>query len=123
MVSGESVIAVAMTEPGTGSDLQSIRTTAVRDGDEYVINGAKTFISNGVLCDLLVIVAKTNDSISLFVAEVNELKGFERGRVLEKIGQHGQDTCELSFTDTVSYTHLTLPTKEDECRSRWSPYQ
>lgn len=99
MVSGESVIAVAMTEPGTGSDLQSIRTTAVRDGDEYVINGAKTFISNGVLCDLLVIVAKTNDSISLFVAEVNELKGFERGRVLEKIGQHGQDTCELSFTD------------------------
>ncbi|MDI9916560.1 acyl-CoA dehydrogenase family protein [Rhodococcus sp. IEGM 1379] len=99
LVSGEMVIAVAMTEPGTGSDLQSIRTTAVREGDEYVINGSKTFISNGSHCDLLVIVAKTEAGISLIVAETNGLAGFERGRVLEKIGQHGQDTCELSFTD------------------------
>ncbi|HEU0190703.1 MAG TPA: acyl-CoA dehydrogenase family protein [Mycobacterium sp.] len=99
MVSGEMVIAVAMTEPGTGSDLQSIRTTAVRDGDEYVINGSKTFISNGSHCDLVVIVVKTGPGLSLVVAETNGLAGFERGRVLEKIGQHGQDTRELSFTD------------------------
>lgn len=99
LVSGEMVVAVAMTEPGTGSDLQSIRTTAVRDGDEYIINGSKTFISNGSHCDLLIIVAKTENGISLIVAEVADLAGFERGRVLEKIGQHGQDTRELSFTD------------------------
>lgn len=102
--SGEAVLAVAMTEPGTGSDLQAVRTTAVREGDEYVINGSKTFISNGSLCDLLVIVAKTDPSqgskgISLIVAETTDLPGFERGRVLKKIGQHGQDTRELSFTD------------------------
>ncbi|MCJ0907268.1 acyl-CoA dehydrogenase family protein [Rhodococcus sp. ARC_M6] len=104
MASGEMVIAVAMTEPSTGSDLQAVRTTAIREGDEYVINGSKTFISNGTHCDLLVIVAKTDISggskgISLIVAETNGLEGFERGRVLEKIGQHGQDTRELSFTD------------------------
>ncbi|QBJ96473.1 acyl-CoA dehydrogenase [Rhodococcus sp. ABRD24] len=101
---GESVLAIAMTEPGTGSDLQSVRTTAVREGNEYVINGSKTFISNASHCDLLVIVAKTDTSagargISLFVAETAQLAGFERGRVLHKIGQHGQDTRELSFTD------------------------
>lgn len=104
MTSGEMVIGVAMTEPGTGSDLQAVRTTAVRDGDDYVINGSKTFISNATHCDLLVIVAKTDPAggakgISLFVAETQGLDGFERGRVLEKIGQHGQDTRELSFTD------------------------
>ena len=104
LVTGESVIAIAMTEPGTGSDLQAVRTTAVRDGDDYVINGSKTFISNGTHCDLVIIVAKTDPAqgakgISLIVAEVNDLPGFERGRVLEKIGQHGQDTRELSFTD------------------------
>lgn len=103
-VSGESVLAIAMTEPGTGSDLQAIRTTAVRDGDHYVINGSKTFISNASHCDLLIIVAKTDPSkgakgMSLFVAETENLAGFERGRVLDKIGQHGQDTRELSFTD------------------------
>jgi acyl-CoA dehydrogenase len=101
---GEAVLAIAMTEPGTGSDLQSVRTTAVRDGDDYVINGSKTFISNGSHCDLLIIVAKTDPSqgakgISLFVAETSNLPGFERGRMLQKIGQHGQDTRELSFTD------------------------
>lgn len=102
--SGESVLAIAMSEPGTGSDLQAVRTTAVRDGDHYVINGSKTFISNATHCDLVVLVAKTDptrgaEGISLFVAETNGLHGFERGRVLEKIGQHGQDTRELSFTD------------------------
>jgi acyl-CoA dehydrogenase len=101
---GESVLAIAMTEPGTGSDLQSVRTTARLDGDHYVVNGSKTFISNGTHCDLLVIVCKTDPSqgakgISLLVAEVDGLEGFERGRVLQKLGQHGQDTRELSFTD------------------------
>jgi acyl-CoA dehydrogenase len=105
IISGDAVLAIAMTEPGTGSDLQSVRTTAVREGDEYVINGSKTFISNGTHCDLLVIVAKTEPSegaagISLIVAETNDaLEGFERGRVLEKVGQHGQDTRELFFSD------------------------
>ncbi|QXC46862.1 acyl-CoA dehydrogenase family protein [Rhodococcus qingshengii] len=102
--SGEYVLAIAMTEPGTGSDLQSVRTTAIRDGDHYVVNGSKTFISNGTHCDLLVIVAKTDPSlgskgISLLVAETCELEGFERGRVLKKIGMHGQDTRELFFAD------------------------
>ena len=104
MASGEFVLAIAMTEPGTGSDLQSVRTNAIRDGDHYIINGSKTFISNATHCDLLVIVAKTDPAhgakgISLVVAETQGLAGFERGRVLKKIGQHGQDTRELSFVD------------------------
>ena len=104
IISGETVLAIAMTEPGTGSDLQAVRTTAIRDGDHYVINGSKTFISNGSLCDMVVIVAKTDPTqgaagVPLIVAEVNDLPGFERGRVLEKVGQHGQDTRELFFTD------------------------
>ncbi|BBZ04262.1 putative acyl-CoA dehydrogenase FadE [Mycolicibacterium chitae] len=105
IISGDKVLAIAMTEPGTGSDLQAVKTTAVRDGDHYVINGSKTFISNGTHCDLLVIVAKTDSTkgaggVSLIVAETNsDLVGFQRGRVLEKVGQHGQDTRELFFTD------------------------
>lgn len=104
IISGDLVLAIAMTEPGTGSDLQSVKTTARREGDVYVINGSKTFISNGTHCDLLVIVAKTDPSkgaagVSLIVAETNNLAGFERGRVLQKIGQHGQDTRELFFSD------------------------
>ncbi|GAB4927861.1 putative acyl-CoA dehydrogenase FadE [Mycobacterium kiyosense] len=104
VTTGEAVLAIAMTEPGTGSDLQAVRTTAVRDGDNYVINGSKTFISNGSHCDLLIVVAKTDPSqgakgISLFVVETNGQSGFERGRVLHKIGQHGQDTRELAFSD------------------------
>lgn len=104
MATGDLVGAIAMTEPGTGSDLQRVRTRAVRDGDDYVINGSKTFISNGTHCDLLIIVARTSDDpggkgLSLIVAETTDLPGFERGRVLEKIGMHGQDTRELSFTD------------------------
>jgi acyl-CoA dehydrogenase len=105
IVSGEAVLAIAMTEPGTGSDLQSVKTIARRQGDMYVINGSKTFISNGTHCDLLAIVAKTDTSkgaagVSLIVAETDDnLAGFERGRVLQKIGQHGQDTRELFFSD------------------------
>ena len=103
MASCDLVGAIAMTEPGTGSDLQSVRTRARRDGDHYVIDGAKTFISNGTHCDLLVVVARTGDDeggkgLSLIVAETEGLEGFERGRVLDKIGQHGQDTRELFFS-------------------------
>ncbi|MDN5793206.1 MAG: acyl-CoA dehydrogenase family protein, partial [Brevibacterium aurantiacum] len=104
MATGELVAAIAMTEPGTGSDLQSVKTKAVRDGDEYVINGSKTFISNGTHCDILVIVARTSEEpgakgVSLIVAEVADLPGFSRGRVLGKVGQRGQDTRELFFED------------------------
>ncbi len=103
LVSGEWVGAIAMTEPGTGSDLQNITTRAVRDGDDYLISGAKTFISNGRNCDLVIIAAKTDPSlgargVSLIVAEVDDnTAGFERGRILEKVGQKGQDTTELFF--------------------------
>jgi long-chain-acyl-CoA dehydrogenase len=104
MASGEIVAAIAMTEPGTGSDLQSVKSRAVKDGDDYVINGSKTFISNGFLCDLVIVVAKTaneggiND-VSLIGVETKDLPGFSRGRNLEKVGQHGQDTLELNFED------------------------
>ncbi|NNH71193.1 acyl-CoA dehydrogenase [Nocardia uniformis] len=102
MASGEMIAAIAMTEPGTGSDLQNVKTRAVKEGDDYVINGAKTFISNGFLCDLVLVVAKTGDEgsigdISLIGVETADLPGFSRGRNLEKVGQHGQDTCELNF--------------------------
>lgn len=104
MASGELVGAIAMTEPTTGSDLQSVRTRAKLDGENYVINGSKTFITNATHCDLLVIVARTGDNkggkgLSLIVAETTDLAGFERGRVMEKIGMHGQDTRELAFVD------------------------
>jgi acyl-CoA dehydrogenase len=104
MASGEMVAAIAMTEPGTGSDLQSITTKASKDGDYYVINGAKTFISNGLLCDLVIVVAKTGSDggigdMSLIGLETTDLPGFSRGRNLEKVGQHGQDTLELNFED------------------------
>lgn len=105
LASGAKVIAIAMTEPDAGSDLQAIRTTAVRDGDHYRINGAKTYITNGTHADLVIIVAKTNPAerakgISLLVAEVSDgTPGFARGRVLKKIGQNGTDTRELFFDD------------------------
>ncbi len=105
LCSGEAVGAIAMTEPDAGSDLQGIRTTAVRDGDDLVINGSKTMISNGTHCGLLVLVARTSDApgakgISLVIVETtDDLKGFERGRVLDKVGLKGQDTRELHFTD------------------------
>ena len=101
MATGEVVSAIAMTEPGTGSDLQGIRTTALKEGEEYVINGSKTFITNGYLCDLVVVVAKTDPEqgakgVSLFLVEADR-EGFSKGRLLEKVGQHGQDTTELFF--------------------------
>jgi len=102
MASGEMVGAIAMTEPGTGSDLQGVKTTAVVDGDDYVLNGSKIFITNGYLCDLVVVVAKTGNSgegskdISLIVVEADR-KGFSKGRPLKKVGMHAQDTCELFF--------------------------
>lgn len=101
--SGELITAIAMTEPGTGSDLAAIATTAVRDGHDYVINGTKTFISNGQLCDLVIVAAKTDPNpdnahrgISLFVVEANR-PGFGRGKKLEKMGMASQDTSELFF--------------------------
>ena len=104
MVSGECVGAVAMTEPGAGSDLQGLRTTAKRDGDDYVINGSKTFITNGQHCDFVIVVARTNLEVSgsrgttLFIVDSNTA-GFQRGRNLEKIGLHASDTSELFFED------------------------
>jgi alkylation response protein AidB-like acyl-CoA dehydrogenase len=103
MVSGEVVTAIAMTEPGTGSDLQGVKTTAVLDGDEYVINGSKTFITNGWLADMVIVVAKTDPKggakgISLFLVDANT-PGFSKGKRLEKVGMKAQDTSELFFQD------------------------
>jgi alkylation response protein AidB-like acyl-CoA dehydrogenase len=102
MASGETVTAIAMTEPGTGSDLQAVRTTAVLDRDDYIINGSKIFITNGYLCDMAIVVCKTGDSekgsanLSLIIVEANRA-GFSKGKPLNKIGMKGQDTCELFF--------------------------
>ena len=103
--SGEIVTALAMTEPGTGSDLAALATTAVRDGDDYVLNGSKTFISNGQLCDIAIIAAKTDPNpenahkgISMFVVEAGR-KGFAKGKRLHKMGMASQDTSELYFED------------------------
>lgn len=103
MATGESIGAIAMSEPGTGSDLQGIATRAVLDGDEWVLNGSKTFISNGLTCDLVVVVARTEEaegyqSQSLIVVE-KDAPGFQRGKRLEKMGLHAQDTAELHFED------------------------
>jgi alkylation response protein AidB-like acyl-CoA dehydrogenase len=103
LCAGTTIAAIAMTEPGAGSDLQGIRTTAVDQGDHYLVNGQKTFISHGILADLVVVVARTDpdaghQGISLLVVE-RGMAGFERGRNLDKIGQHAQDTAELFFDD------------------------
>jgi len=102
LASGAMVAAIAMSEPAAGSDLQGIRTRAVRDGDGYLINGSKIFISNGYLADLIVVVAKTDAAagargISLLLVETRNVEGFRVGRILDKVGQKGQDTCELFF--------------------------
>lgn len=103
IASGEKIGALAMTEPGTGSDLRGIKTSARREGDEYILNGQKTFISSGIMADLLVVAVRTNPEggsrgFSLFVVE-RDTPGFERGRKLDKIGLPGQDTAELFFED------------------------
>ncbi|MES2341428.1 MAG: acyl-CoA dehydrogenase family protein [Pseudomonadota bacterium] len=103
MVSGEVITAIAMTEPGAGSDLQGVRTTAIRDGNHYVVSGSKTYITNGQNADLVVVVAKTDPAagskgISLVLVETDRA-GFKRGRNLDKIGQNSADTSELFFED------------------------
>jgi len=103
MISGETITAIAMTEPGAGSDLQGVRTTALADGDDYVVNGSKTYITNGQNADLIIVVAKTDPGggargISLILVEA-EREDFARGRNLDKIGQHSADTSELFFND------------------------
>jgi len=105
LVSGEIITAIAMTEPGTGSDLAGIRTSARRDGDRYIVNGSKTFITNGINSDLVIVVVRTDPTdrhrgLSLLAVE-RDTPGFERGRNLEKIGLHAQDTAELFFTDAA----------------------
>jgi len=103
IASGELITAIAMTEPGIGSDLASMSTTAIRDGDAYLVNGSKTFITNGINADLVITAVKTDPSerhrgMSLLVLE-RGMEGFERGRNLDKLGLHSQDTAELFFTD------------------------
>jgi acyl-CoA dehydrogenase len=106
MARGELIGAIAMTEPGTGSDLQSVRTTARRQGDSYLINGQKTFITNGQTADLIIVVARTGGlgakGLSLIVVETAGNEGFRRGRNLDKIGLHASDTSELFFEDVVA---------------------
>jgi acyl-CoA dehydrogenase len=115
MATGEVVAAIALTEPSAGSDLKALRTTAVRDGDHYVINGSKTFITNGSSADLVVVAAKTDPSagargVSLLLVDAR-LPGFSRGRVLDKIGQHGNDTSELYFDNLRVPTGALLGTE------------
>jgi alkylation response protein AidB-like acyl-CoA dehydrogenase len=102
IASGELITAVAMTEPGAGSDLAGIRTTAKRDGDDYIVNGSKTFITNGINADLVITAVRTGEDrhngMSLLILE-RGMAGFERGRNLDKLGLHSQDTAELSFSD------------------------
>ena len=105
LTSGRAVSALAMSEPGVGSDMKAMSTTAVRDGQHYVVNGAKTFISNGMTADLAVIAVKTDPAagrrgISLLVVDT-QTEGFEKGRKLEKLGQRSQDLAELAFTDMI----------------------
>ena len=133
IASGELITAIAMTEPGTGSDLAGIATTAVRDGDDYVVNGSKTFITNGINADLVIVAAKTDPTerhsgLSLLVVE-RGMDGFERGRNLDKIGMHSQDTAELFFTDVrvpvanllgeegEGFNYLVRTSRRSGCRS------
>jgi len=110
IIRGECILAVAMTEPGAGSDLAGMRTTAVEQGDHYVLNGSKTYISNGLLSDLVIVAAKTDPAnkhaMGLFLVE-RGMPGFGRGRKLKKMGMHSQDTAELFFNDVkVPKTNL-----------------
>ncbi len=117
LASGEMIGAIAMTEPGGGSDLQAVRTTAVRQGNHYRINGAKTFITNGQLANLVIVVAKTDPSqgakgISLFAVETEGAEGFRRGRNLDKLGLKGNDTSELFFDDLEVPADALIGTEE-----------
>ena len=102
LISGDLMTAIAMTEPGTGSDLAGIKTSAARDGDDYIVNGSKTFVTNGINADLVIVVVRTgldpHGGLTLLVVEDGR-HGFERGRNLDKMGMHAQDTSELFFTD------------------------
>lgn len=103
LATGERILAIAMTEPGGGTDLANMQTRAIRDGDHYILNGAKTFITNGILNDMVIVACKTNPAeqhagISLLVVE-RDMPGYTRGRNLEKVGWHAQDTAELFFED------------------------
>jgi alkylation response protein AidB-like acyl-CoA dehydrogenase len=104
IAAGNKILAIAMTEPGTGSDLAGIKTTAKRDGDNYIVNGAKTFITNGINADMVVVAVRTSDDkhggLSMIVVE-DGMPGFERGKQIEKLGQHASDTAELFFDDCV----------------------
>ncbi|MEW4449769.1 acyl-CoA dehydrogenase family protein [Qipengyuania sp. JC766] len=117
LVSGELVSAIAMTEPGVGSDLQSITTTALKDGNGYRINGAKTYISNGQIADFIIVVAKTDPAerakgISLMLLETEGAEGFQRGKKLDKIGLDAQDTSELFFDDVFVPSDAVLGGEE-----------
>lgn len=117
MASGELIGAIAMTEPGTGSDLQAVKTTAIKSGNQYVLNGQKTFITNGQTANFIIVVAKTDPAegakgVSLMVVETDEVEGFERGRNLKKLGNKAQDTSELFFSDVKIPTENLLGTAE-----------
>ncbi|WP_404863792.1 acyl-CoA dehydrogenase family protein [Georhizobium sp. MAB10] len=119
MATGELVGAIAMTEPGAGSDLQGVKTTAKKDGNQYLINGSKTFITNGQHANLIIVVAKTDPAkgakgTSLMVVETDEVEGFERGRNLDKIGLKANDTSELFFNDVRIPTSNMLGTDEGQ---------
>lgn len=116
MVSGEVITAIAMTEPGAGSDLQGMRTTAIKDGDDYIINGSKTFITNGNMADMVIVCAKTDPSkgakgISLFAVDT-DTPGFKKGRILKKLGlkvcYHSTCKCFI-FTIFITITRLKIP--------------
>ncbi len=118
MARGELVAAIAMSEPAAGSDLSAIKTTARRDGDHYVLNGSKTFVSNGALASIVCVAAKTDpkaagpNGISMIVLEPKDLEGYQVGRSLEKVGRQGQDTCEIFFEDVrVPAANLLGPTE------------
>jgi len=117
LVSGEMVSAIAMTEPGTGSDLQGVKTTAIKDGNDYILNGSKTFITNGQLADIVIVVAKTSPELggkgtSLILLE-NGVAGFSKGKNLKKVGMKAQDTSELFF-DNVRIPQTCLLGEENK---------
>lgn len=119
LISGDSVAAIAMTEPGTGSDLQNVQTYAEKDGNHYKINGSKIFITNGHTADLIVVVAKTDrgagaKGVSLIVLETEEAEGFRRGRNLKKLGMKGSDTAELFFENVRVPTANLLGPEEGQ---------